>query len=533
MILSLHHFSAAAPVSRVGDALATELKASQFKGTLKEGFHFNEKAPNTLVLDGQELKPNQFSNRSIEFHSLPEKWSEGKAILYICDDAITFCEPRTIVLKEGKNKANNKVETTRKSIGQLNKHGFIEDDYTKALALAEKENKLVLIDFGARWCPGCVRLERETFDTKEFKDLTKQFIKLKIDTDRFENVVLSEKFRVRGIPSIVVINSKQQEIDRFMDYQPPEFIKGFFVGIQNDPATLQELTEKAKFKDSQILLRLGKRLLAAGRAQESLDYLKQIQPPPSEYRRAQVEAAAALYKADPERKGTYIKALKNAIQEEANSSRSLKWRADLIGLLDNENDQKKIRQEALALADILLSSPEKLKEAVKTDEVGEYTGFEKFMVAMYAAELANTDEALAKVAAVGKDSLIPIENVGINIRYIIVLTRVQQFEEADKLLLAMLKKNPNDPELLRRRLRVLVGQKKYKEAIQLGNKLIDRSYGRNEFYVVEVLAKAYLGADQKVEAKKLVERYLSRNEIGFANMRESKKALEELKQKAI
>ena len=113
------------------------------------------------------------------------------------------------------------------------------------------------------------------------------------------------------------------------------------------------------------------------------------------------------------------------------------------------------------------------------------------------------------------------------------MTRVQQFEEADKLLLAMLKKNPNDPELLRRRLRVLVGQKKYKEAIQLGNKLIDRSYGRNEFYVVEVLAKAYLGADQKVEAKKLVERYLSRNEIGFANMRESKKALEELKQKAI
>ena len=97
----------------------------------------------------------------------------------------------------------------------------------------------------------------------------------------------------------------------------------------------------------------------------------------------------------------------------------------------------------------------------------------------------------------------------------------------------MLKQNPSDPELQRRRLRALVGLKNYNEAIKLGQKVIKDSYGRNEFYVAEVLAKAYLGAEQKAQAKALIDQYLGRNEIEFANMKASKKSLEELKQKAI
>jgi len=532
MIL-LSYLAVAAPESRVGSALATDLQATQFKVTLKEGFHFNEQAPNSVVVDGQTLKPTKFSGREILFANLPAKWNEGKAVVYMCDDAITFCEPRTIVLKESSKKSNKPLADINKTRGHTNKHGFIEDDYTKALALAEKENKLILVDFAARWCPGCVRMEKEIFDTKAFKNLTKSFVKLKIDTDRFENFVFSEKFRINAIPTLLVINSKQQEVDRFVDYQPIEFIDGFFAGIQKDPATLQELTEKAKFKDSEVLLRLGKRLLSAGRAQESLDYFKQIQPPPPEYARARVQAAAKLYREQPERKNQYIKTLQDVIQAEPSSSRSIDWRASLVDLIDNENDKQKLRQEGVTVADQLLSNPQKLAEAVKTDEVGEFTGVEKLLVAMHRASLVDNAEGWKKAAEAGKESQIPIDKVGANMRYVIVLTRAEQFDEAEKLLKALLKKNPNDPELQRRQLRVLLGQKKYSDAIKLGQNLLTRSYGRNEFYVAEVLVKAYLGAEQKEKAKNLIDRYLSRNEIEFAGMRDSKKTLEELKQKAI
>lgn len=531
VFLSLLHNTHAEPISRVGKALVTEWKNNQFKATLKPGFHFNEKAPNGVILDSQMMKPTKFSALEIEFTQLPEKWAEGKARLYICDDAVTFCESRTVVLKEGAKAAATTSDS--KSKGKVNKHGFIEDDYAKALALAEKEKKLLLVDFAARWCPGCVRLEKEIFDTKEFKSKTKKFIKLKIDVDRFENAILSEKFNIKAIPSLVVINPQQQEIDRILDFQPLEAIDAFLLSIQNDPTPLQELKEKAKQKDMPTLLRLGKRLLSAGREQESVEILKQVQPTPPEYARAQVHAAAVLYTEKPETKAQYIQTLKEVLRAEPNSSRSLDWRERLASLVDNEKEKNQLKQEGAALADDLLAHPEKLKEAVKTDEVGEFTGFESLMVAMLRAGLLDNPEAWQKAAQIGQESKIPLQNVGVNIRYIIVLTQAQRFDEADKLILALLKKNPNDPELQRRRLRVLLGQKNYKEAIPLGKKLIAQSYGRNEFYVVEVLAKAYLGADQKPQAKELIDRYLGRSEIHFPNMKMSKKSLEELKQKAI
>ncbi len=521
------------PNSRVGDALSSEWKENKFKATLTPGFHFNEKAPNGLILDSQMVKPTKLSAQEIEFTQFPEKWTDGKARLYICDDAVTFCESRTVVLKESGPAKNSTHTIDGLSKGKVNKFGFIEDDYAKALALAAKEKKLLLVDFAARWCPGCVRLEKEIFGTKEFKNRTRNFVKLKIDTDRFENSILSEKFNIKAIPSLVVINPQQQEIDRILDFQPQETINAFLLNIEKDPTPLQELKEKAKQKDMATLLRFGKRLLSAGREQESAEILKQVQPEPPEYARARVLAAAASYAEKPETKGQYIQTLKDVIRVEPKSSRSIEWRERLTGLVDNEKEKGQLQQEGVALADDLLAHPEKLTEAVKSDEVGEFVGFEALMVAMLRASLLNNPDGWQKAAQIGQESRIPLKNVGVNMRYIIVLTQAQRFDEAEKLILSLLKKNPNDPELLRRRLRVLLGQKKYQEAISLGKSLIEKSYGRNEFYVVEVLAKSYLGADQKAQAKELIDRYLNRSEIHFPNMKSSKKSLEELKQKTI
>ena len=44
------------------------------------------------------------------------------------------------------------------------------DDYDAALERAAKENKLILADFsGSDWCGWCQRLDKEVFDTEEFR----------------------------------------------------------------------------------------------------------------------------------------------------------------------------------------------------------------------------------------------------------------------------------------------------------------------------------------------------------------------------
>jgi len=526
---------------RTAGQVKTELKDSSFTVTIKDGFHINEKAPNSVNIDGNTMKATKLSAREVQFSSLPKEFKSGLASIYICDDAVTFCETSQIDMKTGtetlpvappapeknaKKKKKKKGEVSAPTKGLPNKHGFYEDEYDFALNEAKTSKKLLLVDFSARWCPGCVRLEMETFPTEAFKKLTADFVKVKVDVDRFENSVLAEKFVIKGIPTLLVLTADQEEIGRIVDYQPMERMTQFFSSIATDPVGLRELADKAREKDPEILLRFGKRLLAAGRSGEALETLKQIKPPPPELLTAQVNA----YPKD-------IKVLKAAIKEEPNSSRSIGWRSSLVGLIDRFDEKIKIRNEGVNLADELLANPEKLKEAVKTDEVGEFTDFEAFLVAMARADLiesaggssAETDAAWKKAAQTATSLKIPERNVGVSMRHLIVLTKAKEYQTADKLARRLVKSDPKNPELQRRRLRLLFELKDFDGAVKLGKKVIADSYGRNEFWAAETVAKAFVQTGKKKEAREFIDSYLSRAEMDWPNMKETRKTMEELR----
>ena len=45
------------------------------------------------------------------------------------------------------------------------------DDYDKAAAEAQSSGKMLLLDFtGSDWCPVCIDMDKEVFDTPQFKD---------------------------------------------------------------------------------------------------------------------------------------------------------------------------------------------------------------------------------------------------------------------------------------------------------------------------------------------------------------------------
>lgn len=517
--------SSASGASRTDGALRTELKNSTFTATVKDGFHFNDKAPNAALIDGKQVKPTSLNTKSVVFGSLPE-FKEGQATLFICDDDVTFCETKTVAIK-GKTVKAVKSQPREADFGKVNKHGFIVDDFNQALALAKKKNQLLLVDFGARWCPGCVRLEGETFPLPEFKNITSEFVRLKIDVDRFQNVVISEKFHIKGIPSLLILTADQEEVDRIYDYQPMDVIGRFIAGVKADPSPLRALMEKAQDKDQATLLLLGQRLLKAERANEAVTYLEQVTPPPPELLEARIRASS-----------NGENELRAALKAEPNSLRSLNWRTELAEATKRADEKQKLKAEGVALADDLLAHPEKIKAASGDYDIGEFTGFEPLMIAMNRAELIETvspgkeaEEAWKKAAQIGNDLKIPPKVVGVSMRHLLVLNKSKHFDQADALSKKLLKTSPHDPELQRRRLGILVELKKYNEAIKLGKKVVKNSYGRNEFWAAQTLAKAYVNSDHKKEARDFINKYLARSEMEWPNMKETRKAFEDLLKK--
>ena len=101
-------------------------------------------------------------------------------------------------------------------------------DLPAACRQAEKENKLVLIDFtGSDWCSACVRLRRTVLDTPAFREYAAtRFVLMEVDLPRrksFDQALLrrneeiAKRYGVAGFPTLMVINPKGEVMGGFQD----------------------------------------------------------------------------------------------------------------------------------------------------------------------------------------------------------------------------------------------------------------------------------------------------------------------------
>jgi thiol:disulfide interchange protein len=99
----------------------------------------------------------------------------------------------------------------------------------QAMATAKHQNKPILIDFtGSDWCPWCVKLKQEVFDTPEFQSwAASNVILLEIDFPRntpqdpatqAANQALARKLGVDGFPTVVLFTPEGMEKGR-LGYQ--------------------------------------------------------------------------------------------------------------------------------------------------------------------------------------------------------------------------------------------------------------------------------------------------------------------------
>ncbi len=97
--------------------------------------------------------------------------------------------------------------------------GDWKDDLAAAKITAAAEKKPILLDFtGSDWCGWCMKLDKEVFDKKEFKDYAKaNLILVTVDFPHnvkqskkliAQNEALDKEYKVDGYPTIILIDAE-------------------------------------------------------------------------------------------------------------------------------------------------------------------------------------------------------------------------------------------------------------------------------------------------------------------------------------
>ncbi|MGB9695892.1 MAG: thioredoxin family protein [Ignavibacteria bacterium] len=157
---------------------------------------------------------------------------------------------------------------------------FFSGSFDEALAEANKENKILMIDFYTDWCVWCKELDKKVYTNFEVAEFAnKNFINLKIDAEKGSGVELAKSYKIVGYPAILFLNEKKEEIDRIYGYLSP---KEFFNRIQDIAGGINTLDSIKKAlvetPDSPALnYKLAKKYIDnGGEAEDILSYLEKV-----------------------------------------------------------------------------------------------------------------------------------------------------------------------------------------------------------------------------------------------------------------
>jgi thiol:disulfide interchange protein DsbD len=98
---------------------------------------------------------------------------------------------------------------------------FNEEAYEASI----RNNERMVVDFYADWCIPCKELDAQTFSDPLVRQELMRFSSYKVDMTQSASPSterLRTRFKIRGMPTVLVINARGEEAERLTGFAGPE-----------------------------------------------------------------------------------------------------------------------------------------------------------------------------------------------------------------------------------------------------------------------------------------------------------------------
>ncbi len=359
ILLSMFFYSALTLARITDDQVVIKTSGNKIELSTKPKFHLNVEAPASAAFDDLKaiFKPNPKTEKLFVFLA-PDKTKKAKLSFYVCDDKKTACEQHEKEINFS-NQTNEAKKTESK----------------KDVSTNYKSDKQTLLIFSAPWCPACLRMETETYPAKSVQAQLKKLNIKKINIDLVENFDSSEKFHVKAIPTLVLLNKDGEEIYRWLDYQPAKKFTAELQSSFKSAISLAELEKKAKKGDATAISKRGMLSYLAYQCEDAIKWwAKSKNATDLNYR-----LAAEIQCAEEKKPADQIEALESGIKKSTSQLDQLRWKIDLLEMKkENKSVDDLTATATTTLKDLILitKNASDLKKLFAQSTFGDPAGFE-------------------------------------------------------------------------------------------------------------------------------------------------------------
>jgi len=145
-----------------------------------------------------------------------------------------------------------------------------------AFQLASEKNQPIIAEFWSDGCKWCERLEDSTFTHQSVIDLSTKMVFVKAEGKK--DTITRQRYQIAGFPTVILMNSSGEEIDRIYGYAPPEKFVTTIQDYLQGKNTLTDLENRfeADRTDAELAFRLAEKYEGRRMYEEASSYYNKV-----------------------------------------------------------------------------------------------------------------------------------------------------------------------------------------------------------------------------------------------------------------